>query len=93
MLELPRLETFHDDIEEAKGEDELREWLNGFLVAEVKLSGTAEHIGYAIGSFNMAYRYRFDDDGPDAMIRFPKRGRMFLALRDGKVASDVLLIE
>lgn len=54
MLELPRLETFHDDIEEAKGEDELREWINGFLVAEVKLSGTAEHIGYAIGSFNMA---------------------------------------
>ncbi|KAH8175355.1 phosphotransferase enzyme family protein [Sarocladium implicatum] len=40
-------------------------------------------------SFNFSFRYRLSDDGPDAIVRFPKPGHTAAAMRDEKVVNEV----
>lgn len=103
MRKIPSLKTYFDEIEETNGDDECRAWLNKVFDAKVELATfvaarrgrgkTTEYVGFLKGSFNFSFRFRFDDGGPDAIIRFPKPGHTATALRDEKVANEVQVME
>jgi hypothetical protein len=96
------LKTCFDEIEETNGDDECRAWLSKAFDAKLELAAfvashrpgrVTEYVGFLKGSFNFCFRYRFDDDGPDAIIRFPKPGHTATALRDEKVTNEVQAME
>ncbi|KAL2759267.1 hypothetical protein ACRALDRAFT_1060627 [Sodiomyces alcalophilus JCM 7366] len=97
------LKTYFDEIEETNGDDECRAWLDKVFDAKLELAtfvaarrgkGRAtEYVGFLKGSFNFAFRFKFSDGGPDAIIRFPKPGHTATALRDEKVTNEVQVME
>ncbi|EEU37264.1 uncharacterized protein NECHADRAFT_37089 [Fusarium vanettenii 77-13-4] len=99
MLKISSLKTCFDEIEETNSDDECRAWLSRVFDAKVELAtfvaarrgrGKAtEYVGFLKGSFNFGFRFRFSDEGPDAIIRFPKPGHTATFLRDEKVANEV----
>ena len=101
--DIAMLKTVFDELEETNGDDELRNWLSSILdlkselarfVAEHRKGGeVTEYVGFLKGSFNFSFRYRFNDDGPDAIIRFPKPGHTCTTLRDEKVTNEVRFLE
>lgn len=103
MLETPPLRTFFDEIEEANGDDQCRAWLRRVFDAKLELAPfvsarreggkVTEYVGFLKGSFNISFRFRFSDGGPDAIIRFPKPGHIATALRDEKVANEIQTME
>ncbi|OAA33341.1 Protein kinase-like domain protein [Moelleriella libera RCEF 2490] len=103
MVEISSLKTYFDEIEETNGDDECRAWLNKLLDAKVELAtfvadrqgrgAPTEYVGFLKGSFNLSFRFRFSDGGPDAIIRFPKPGHTATTLRDEKVANEVQVME
>lgn len=102
MFEITSLKTYFDEIEETNGDDECRAWLDRVFDAKLELATfvaarrggeVTEYVGFLKGSFNFSFRYRFSDDGPDAIIRFPKPGHTAKALRDEKVANEVQVME
>ncbi|KAJ4177528.1 hypothetical protein NW759_017424 [Fusarium solani] len=103
MRKISSLKTCFDEIEETNGDDECKAWLNRVFDAKVELAtfvaarrgrGRAtEYVGFLKGSFNFSFRFKFSDEGPDAIIRFPKPGHTATALRDEKVANEVQVME
>ncbi|POR32977.1 Uncharacterized protein TPAR_06806 [Tolypocladium paradoxum] len=103
MQKLSSLETCFDEIEETNGDDECRAWLDRVFDSKVELAtfvasrragGRAtECVSFLKGSFNFAFRFRFSDGGPDAIIRFPKPGHTATTLRDEKVTNEVQIME
>lgn len=99
---MPSLSTYFDEIAERRGDDECRAWLNQLFEAKGELAtfiasrrpggGTGTYEGFLKGSFNFSFRYSFEE-GPDAIIRFPKPGHTAKTLRDEKVANEVKVIE
>ncbi|KAG5770829.1 hypothetical protein H9Q72_002444 [Fusarium xylarioides] len=99
MPKITSLKTFFDELEETNGDDECRAWLSRVFDAKVLLAtfvaarrggGEAtEYVGFLKGSFNLSFRFKFSDGGPDAIIRFPKPGHTATALMDEKVANEV----
>lgn len=89
--------TVFDEIFETNGDNEWKAWLNNvldwkveiatFVASRRKRGQATEIVGYLKGSFNFSIRVRFSDEGPDAIIRFPKPGHT--AFRDEKVANEV----
>jgi hypothetical protein len=88
-----------DTIEDRKSDDLARTWILKLLdvkldvarfVASRRGKGRAiEIIKYLKGSFNMGLHVKFDDDGPDAVIRFPKPGHFCKELLEEKVINEV----
>ncbi|KAJ6441777.1 hypothetical protein O9K51_05328 [Purpureocillium lavendulum] len=103
MLKAPSLETVFDENEETNGDDECKAWLSRLFDAKIELAtfvagrrggGKAtEYVGFLQGSFNLSFRFRFGDGGPDALIRFPKPGHTAAELRDEKVTNEVQVME
>lgn len=103
MVEITQLKTVYDELEETNGDDECRAWLNKVFDAKIELAKftaarrgggrCTEYVGFLKGSFNLSFHYKFDDDGPDAIIRFPKPGHTATNLRDEKVANEVQVME
>lgn len=103
MRNTSSLKTYFDELEETNGDDECRAWLNRVFDAKLELArfvadrrgqGKAtEYVGFLKGSFNFSFRFKFDDGGPDAIIRFPKPGHTATALRDEKVANEACVME
>lgn len=104
MMTMPiSLKPYFDEIEETNGDDECREWLGKVFDAKLEMATfvaarrgrgrVTEFVGFLKGSFNIAFRYRFDDDGPDAIIRLPKAGQTTTILRDEKVANEVHMMQ
>lgn len=103
MHKISSLKTYFDELEETNGDDEYRDWLSRVFDAKVELAtfvaarrggGVAtEYVGFLKGSFNFSFRFKFSDEGPDAIIRFPKPGHTATALRDEKVANEVQVME
>ncbi|KAH7309056.1 kinase-like domain-containing protein [Stachybotrys elegans] len=99
MSKIASLKTYFDEIEETNGDDECRAWLDRVFDAKIELAtfvaarrgrGRAtEYVGFLKGSFNFSFRFKFSDDGPDAIIRFPKPGHTATALLDEKVMNEV----
>jgi aminoglycoside phosphotransferase (APT) family kinase protein len=97
------LEPVFDELEETDGDNECREWIAKVFDAKPELARFAadrrgrgpviEYVGVLNGSFNLAFRFRFDDDGPDAIIRLPKAGQTTTALRDEKVTNEVHIMQ
>ncbi|OAQ60737.1 phosphotransferase enzyme family domain-containing protein [Pochonia chlamydosporia 170] len=97
------LETYFDEIEVTNGDNECRVWSEKLLDAIAELAAfvasrreggpATEYVELLKGSFNMSFRFRFDDEGPDAIIRFPKPGHTATALRDEKLANEVRIME
>lgn len=93
--------TVVDEIVETKAEKEWISWKDKVLdyvdeiaefVAHRREGGNATRIvHYYRGSFNICIRIRFEDEGPDAIIRFPKAG--VTSLRDEKVESEVQVMK
>jgi aminoglycoside phosphotransferase (APT) family kinase protein len=93
--------TFVDEIGEDKAEAEWVAWKNKVIgstdeiaefVARRRKGGNAVRIvRYYRGSFNICIRIEFEDDGPDAIIRFPKAG--VTAFRDEKVEKEVQVMK
>jgi hypothetical protein len=89
--------TVFDEIAEINGDNEWKAWLNNvfdfkieiatFVASRRKKGQANEIVGYMKGSFNFCIRVRFSDEGPDAIIRFPKPGHT--AFRDEKVTKEV----
>ncbi|KFA53782.1 hypothetical protein S40293_01715 [Stachybotrys chartarum IBT 40293] len=100
---MPSLKTYFDEIEETNGDDECRAWLSRVIDAKVALAtfvaarrggGRAtEYVGFLKGSFNLSFRFKFSDGGPDAIIRFPKPGHTATALVEEKVANEVQVMD
>lgn len=103
MLKIPSLKTCFDEIEETNGDDECRAWLSRVFDAKLELATfvagrrgrgkVTEYVGFLKGSFNFSFRFRFSDEGPDAIIRFPKPGHTATFLRDEKVTNEVQVME
>lgn len=99
MSKITSLRPYFDEIEETKGDDECKAWLDKIFDAKIELAtfvatrrggGRAtEYVGFLKGSFNFSFRYKFSDGGPDAIIRFPKPGHTATALRDEKATNEV----
>jgi hypothetical protein len=97
------LKTYFDELEETNGDDEFRVWLSRAFDARAELPtfvadrregrGTGRYIGFLKGSFNLSFRFSFDDGKPDVIIRFPKPGHTATAMRDEKVVNEVQIME
>lgn len=97
------LKAVFDELEERKGDAEWMAWSEkmleardelGDFVAERRGRGQhAEYKGFLKGSFNFSFHYSFEDDGPDAIVRFPKPGHVSTPLRDEKVINEVQIME
>lgn len=91
--------TVFDEIAETDGDEEYSAWLENVtasrdeivtFVAGRREGGKAgEFVRYLKGSFNLSICIRFNDGGPNAIIRFPKPGHTATALRDEKVVNEV----
>ncbi|KAK2593631.1 hypothetical protein QQS21_008679 [Conoideocrella luteorostrata] len=101
MVKISSLKSYFDEIDEANGDEECRAWLRQLYDAHAEISAfiagrrggvVTNYIGFLKGSFNFSFRFRFDD-GPDAIIRFPKPGHSATSLRDEKVANEVRIME
>ena len=67
----------------------LRDEIVTFVVGRREEGKAGEFVRYLKGSFNLSICIKFNDEGPDAIIRFPKPGHTATALRDEKVANGV----
>ena len=100
MLQQKTLKTYFDEIAETNGDNECRAWLDkvfdsraellSFVASRRGKGRNGKYVGFLKGSFNFSFRFSFDD-GPDAIIRFPKPGHT--AFRDEKVANEVQIME
>ncbi|KAF9770755.1 hypothetical protein IL306_011624 [Fusarium sp. DS 682] len=98
MRDISSLKTYFDEIEETNGDDECKAWLSKLFDAKVELAtfvkarrgrGKAtEYVGFHKGSFNFSFRFKFSDDGPNAIIRFPKTGHLVSKISDEKVETN-----
>ncbi|KAK0111529.1 hypothetical protein ONS95_001883 [Cadophora gregata] len=100
--ETSSLKTYFDEIAETNGDDECRAWLDRVFDSKAELAtfvasrrggGAGKYVGFLKGSFNFSFRFTFSDEGPDAIIRFPKPGHTATALRDEKVTNEVQIME
>lgn len=99
MYDAVLLSTCFDKIEDSKSDQIALDWVCDALDAKLDLArfvarqrgmGPAtELVGYLKGSFNLGFRIRCDDDGPDAIIRFPKPGHISTALLEEKIVNEV----
>jgi hypothetical protein len=97
------LKTYFDEIAETNGDDECRAWLDKVFDSKAELANfvgsrreggeAGKYVGFLKGSFNFSFRFSFSDEGPDAIIRFPKPGHTAIALRDEKVVNEVQIME
>ncbi|KAJ5158675.1 uncharacterized protein N7500_008326 [Penicillium coprophilum] len=97
------LKTYFDEIEETNGDDECKAWLSRALDSRDELAmfvagrreggGIGTYVGFLEGSFNLAFRFSFTDEGPDAIIRFPKPGHTATVYRDEKVMNEAYVME
>ncbi|ROT35350.1 hypothetical protein SODALDRAFT_346305 [Sodiomyces alkalinus F11] len=97
------LSTCFDTIEESNSDDQARVWIRKASDAKIDLArfvadrrgkGRAtEVVGFLKGSFNLGFRIRFEDDGPDAIIRFPKPGHISTVFLEEKLINEVRAIE
>ncbi|KAJ6103736.1 hypothetical protein N7486_003958 [Penicillium sp. IBT 16267x] len=97
------LKTYFDALEETNGDDECRAWLSRAFDTRAELAvfvagrreggGTGKYVGFLKGSFNISFRFSFDDGRPDVIIRFPKPGHTATAYRDEKVVNEVQIME
>ncbi|KAH7361277.1 putative altered inheritance of mitochondria protein 9, mitochondrial, partial [Pyrenochaeta sp. MPI-SDFR-AT-0127] len=95
--------TAYDEIAEVEADDECRAWLIKVLGAKVEILSfvsnrrpgcpEGEFDGYLKGSFNFCIAVRFNDGGPNAIIRFPKPGHTLTARREEKVENEVHVLE
>jgi aminoglycoside phosphotransferase (APT) family kinase protein len=102
-IDTTKLSTCFDELETRDGDAEGEAWLDrmletretlGDLISKVCKRRVKEHVeGWLKGSFNLGFRYKFDDGGPDAFIRFAKPGHTATALRDEKVLNEVRVLE
>ncbi|KAL8939465.1 MAG: hypothetical protein Q9211_002734 [Gyalolechia sp. 1 TL-2023] len=91
--------TVFDVLAETDGDNEWKAWLEKvfasrdeivtFVAGRLDERKAGEFVRYLKGSFNLHICIKFDDGGPDAIIRFPKPGHTATALRDEKVANEV----
>ncbi|KAH6717036.1 hypothetical protein BKA61DRAFT_631057 [Leptodontidium sp. MPI-SDFR-AT-0119] len=91
--------TIFDEIAETDGDDEWKAWLEKvfavrdeivtFAASRREGGKAGEFVRYLKGSFNLSICIRFSDEGPNAIIRFPKPGHTAVALMDEKVANEV----
>ncbi|PKY05494.1 hypothetical protein P168DRAFT_309811 [Aspergillus campestris IBT 28561] len=81
------LKTYFDELEETNGDDECKAWLSRAFDSKVELAA------FVAGSFNMSFRFSFDDGRPDVIIRFPKPGHTATAYRDEKIVNEVEFME
>lgn len=89
--------------QERRDDEESRAWLNKVLDAKNELGNfvtmrrrggrAIQYVGFWNGSFNVSLRYKFSDGGPDALIRIPKPGPIFAAVRDEKLSNEVQVME
>lgn len=89
--------TSFDKVAEAKAEERWKDWLGDVKEALDELIQMVHHergggefeeiVRYYGGSFNICLQIRFDDDGPDAILRLAKAG--VTAFRDEKVSNEV----
>jgi hypothetical protein len=89
--------TDYDGIAEARADEEWTSWYMkafcgrdeiGAFVAHYRHGGKASATpNFYMGSFNFCVRVTFYDEGPDAIIRFPKPG--YSAFREEKVMKEV----
>lgn len=97
------LSTCFDSIEETNGHDQAQEWFPRVLNAVTDLARFVAHrrgrgraikvVGFLRGSFNVGFQFKFEDDGPDAIIRFPKPGHISAALLEEKLINEVRTME
>jgi Phosphotransferase enzyme family len=91
--------TVFDEIAETDGDNEWEAWLERvfasrdeivtFVAGRREEGKAGEFVRYLKGSFNLSLCIKFNDEGPDAIIRFPKPGHTATALRDEKVFNEV----
>ena len=91
--------TVFDEIAETDGDNEWKTWLEKVFVSRDEIvtfvagrrgRGIAgEFVRYLRGSFNLSICIKFNDGGPNAIIRFPKPGHTATAFRDEKVVNEV----
>ncbi|WQF77362.1 Putative protein kinase-like domain superfamily [Colletotrichum destructivum] len=103
MYDTLSLSTCFDSLQDTNGDDQARAWIRKALDAKIDLArfvadrrgkGRAtEVVGYLKGAFNMGFRIRFEDDGPDAVIRFPKPGHISTVFLEEKLVNEVRAIE
>ncbi|KAK2035571.1 hypothetical protein LX32DRAFT_633327 [Colletotrichum zoysiae] len=102
MYDTLSLSTCFDTLQDTDSDDQARTWIRKALDAKIDLArfvaqrrgkGRAtEVVGYLKGAFNLGFRIRFEDDGPDAVIRFPKPGHISKALLEEKLVNEVRAI-
>ncbi|KAF1952641.1 putative altered inheritance of mitochondria protein 9, mitochondrial [Byssothecium circinans] len=95
--------TAYDEIAEVEADDECRAWLRKAIVAREEIVAfvssrrpgcpEGEFDGYGRGSFNFCISVRFDDGGPNAIIRFPKPGHTLTTRREEKVKNEIQVLE
>ncbi|TQN64259.1 Altered inheritance of mitochondria protein 9 [Colletotrichum shisoi] len=103
MYDTLSLSTCFDTLQDTNGDDQARSWIRKALDAKIDLArfvadrrgkGRAtEVVGYLKGAFNLGFRIRFEDDGPDAVIRFPKPGHISTVFLEEKLVNEVRAIE
>ncbi|KAL6712649.1 hypothetical protein ACN47E_000526 [Coniothyrium glycines] len=94
--------TAYDEIAEVEADDECRAWLRKAISAKEEIvafvssrrPGCPEgrFDGSLKGSFNFCISVRFNE-GPKAVIRFPKPGHTLTARREEKVKNEVQVLE
>ncbi|CAG7558097.1 unnamed protein product [Fusarium equiseti] len=103
MHNISSLKTYFDEMEVTNGDDEFKVWLIKVFDSKLELASfvasrrlgpgvVTEYVGFLKGSFNLSFRFKFDQ-GPDTIIRFPKRGHVATALMDEQVANEVRVLE
>ncbi|OBR15002.1 phosphotransferase enzyme family protein [Colletotrichum higginsianum IMI 349063] len=103
MYDTLSLSTCFDTLQDTNGDNQARAWIRKALDAKIDLArfvadrrgkGRAtEVVGYLKGAFNLGFRIRFEDDGPDTVIRFPKPGHISTAFLEEKLVNEVRAIE
>ncbi|CAG8136145.1 unnamed protein product [Penicillium salamii] len=103
QLKASPLRTVFDELEETNGDEEFKAWCRKLLDSKTELAdfiarrqgrgGTGTYVGFLRGSFNISFRYSFDDEKPDVIIRFPRPGHTATAYRGEKVANEVQIME
>ncbi|KAL5345194.1 hypothetical protein ACLOAV_009563 [Pseudogymnoascus australis] len=80
--------TVFDEIAETDGDEEYFAWLKNVTASkdEIVTFVAGRREGGKLGSFICI---KFNDGGPNAIIRFPKPGHTATALRDEKVVNEV----
>jgi hypothetical protein len=95
--------TVFDKMAETDGDNEFKAWLSrvidakqeivDFVASRRKGDAIGKFDSYLKGSFNLSLVVEFNDEGPKAVIRFPKPGHTATEFWKERVRNEVNVLE